>query len=296
MASAELKELKVQLHELVDKGYIRHSVSPEAPVLFVKKKDDTLRLYDLFDQLKGATVFSKIDLRSGYHQLKVKKTDVLLSGLVSASRVGVDSQKTEAIVNWERPMTITKSLKYIFDKKELNLRQRRWIELIKDYDCIIDYHPGKVNVVGDALSRKTRSTIVVIYTVRGMLIHKLHSAKAVLSVDQAGGLIASFQVGPTLVDDILREQLKDSDLHKLAEEVGKGLRMDYQLRADRVLLKEGRVCVTNTLTLKQAILKEAHSSAYAMHPGYTDSDFYTDVDSRKSTSGSFFTLNEGAIG
>ena len=48
-----------------------------------------------------------------------------------------------------------KSLKYIPTQKELNLRQRRWIELLKDYDCIIDYHPGKVNVVADALSRKT---------------------------------------------------------------------------------------------------------------------------------------------
>ncbi|XP_038894617.1 uncharacterized protein LOC120083126 [Benincasa hispida] len=114
--------------------------------------------------------------------------------------------------------------------KELNLRQRRWIELIKDYDCTIDYHPA-------------------------------------LSIGQSGGLLASFQVCPTLIEDILHEHLKDSDLQKLAEEVGKGLRTDDQLRADKVLLKEGRVCVPNNLALKQAILEEAHSSAYAMHPG-----------------------------
>jgi hypothetical protein len=45
-----------------------------------------------------------------------------------------------------------KSLKYLFTQKELNLRQRRWLELIKDYDCVISYHPGKANVVADALS------------------------------------------------------------------------------------------------------------------------------------------------
>ena len=51
-----------------------------------------------------------------------------------------------------------KSLKYLPSQRELNLRQRRWLELIKDYDCVIDYHPGKANVVADALSRKSVQT------------------------------------------------------------------------------------------------------------------------------------------
>ena len=98
MAPTKLKELKTQLQELLDKGFIRPSVSPwGSPVLFVKKKDGTLpmcinyrqinkvtvknkyslpRIEDLFDQLKGSSVFSKIDLRSGYYQLRVKEVDV----------------------------------------------------------------------------------------------------------------------------------------------------------------------------------------------------------------------------
>ena len=98
MAPMEFKELKLQLQELLEKGFIRPSVSPwGAPVLFVKKKDGTLRLCinyrqlnkltvnnkyllpridDLFDQLKCASIFSKIDLRSRYHQLRIKDVDV----------------------------------------------------------------------------------------------------------------------------------------------------------------------------------------------------------------------------
>ena len=98
MAPVELLELRVQLQELLDKGFIRPSTSPwGAPVLFVKKKDKTLRLCidyrqlnrvtiknryplpridDLFDQLRGARVYFKIDLRIGYHQLRVRDTDI----------------------------------------------------------------------------------------------------------------------------------------------------------------------------------------------------------------------------
>ena len=98
MAPVELQELRVQLQELLDKGFIRPSTSPwDALVLFAKKKDKTLRLCfdyrklnrvtiknryplpridDLFDQLRGARVYSKIELRTGYHHLRVREKDI----------------------------------------------------------------------------------------------------------------------------------------------------------------------------------------------------------------------------
>ncbi|GJT30115.1 putative nucleotidyltransferase, ribonuclease H [Tanacetum coccineum] len=405
MAPIELKELKDQLQELLERGFIRPSVSPwGAPVLFVKKKDGSMRLCidyrelnkitirnryplpridDLFDQLQGAKHFSKIDLRSGYHQLRVKEQDIsktafrtryghyeflvmpfgltnapavfmdlmnrvfhefldkfvivfiddilvfskskeeheehlrtvlqilrqeklyakfskcefwlskvaFLGHIVSAEGITMDPAKVEAITKWPRPTSVTevrsflglagyyrrfvegfsrlalpltklmrkgekfvwneereksfeelkqrlvsspiltlpsgsggfqiysdaskkglgcvlmqhgkviayasrqlkpyevnypthdlelaavvfalkiwrhylygescdiftdhKSLKYIFTQRELNMRQRRWLELLKDYDTNIQYHPGKANVVADALSRKS---------------------------------------------------------------------------------------------------------------------------------------------
>ena len=98
MAQVELQELKVQIQELLGKGFIRPSTSPwGTPVMFAKKKDKTLRLCidyrqlnrvtiknryplprinDLFDQLRGARVYSKIDLRTSYHQLRVREADI----------------------------------------------------------------------------------------------------------------------------------------------------------------------------------------------------------------------------
>ncbi|WMV30015.1 hypothetical protein MTR67_023400 [Solanum verrucosum] len=139
MAPTELRELKAQLQEILEKGFIQPSVSSwGAPVLFINKKDGTLkfcidyrqlykitiknkyplpRIDDLFDQLKSAKVFSKIDLRSGYHQLRVREKDIpkllleldevaFLGHVVSTEGVKVDPSKIQTVVEWRPPNSL----------------------------------------------------------------------------------------------------------------------------------------------------------------------------------------------
>ncbi|KAG8503548.1 hypothetical protein CXB51_001495 [Gossypium anomalum] len=151
MAPTELKELKAQLQELTDNGFAIPSYSPwGAPVLFVEKNDGSMRLCidyrqlnkvtiknkyplpridDLFDQLRGATVFSKIDLRSGYYQLRVKESDVpktafrtrevrFLGHIVSGDGIRVDPSKILAIFEWKPLKNVTeKDVKFEWMKK-----------------------------------------------------------------------------------------------------------------------------------------------------------------------------------
>ncbi|GJZ88448.1 putative reverse transcriptase domain-containing protein [Tanacetum coccineum] len=238
LAPSEMKELSEKLQELSDKGFIRPSSSPwEAPVLFVKNKEGSFRMCinyqelnkltvknryplpridDLFDQLQGSSIYSKIDLRSGYHQLSITlrqdfpKTDLtnsdkieheehlkvqFLGHVINSRGIHVDPAKIESIKDWASPKTPTeihqflglagyyrsapilalpegskyfvvycdasykglgsvlmqrekiwrtiylygtkctvftdhKSLQHILDQKELNMRQRRWLELL----------------------------------------------------------------------------------------------------------------------------------------------------------------------
>ena len=106
-----------------------------------------------------------------------------------------------------RIFTDYKSLQYIFTHKELNLRQRRWLELIKDYYYTIEYHPGKANVVADALSRRPKSSLSHMRSGYLPLLVDLRALGVILEVEDSAALLATFHVRPILVDRIQAGQL-----------------------------------------------------------------------------------------
>jgi hypothetical protein len=107
-----------------------------------------------------------------------------------------------------------KSLKYIFTQVDLNMRQRRWLELIKDYDLEVHYHPGKANVVADALSRKSQCNCMVMDSRINTLCDEL--SKMRIEVIPSGTL-TYISVEPTLLDQIIMAQLGDKGMQIIKE-------------------------------------------------------------------------------
>ena len=138
-----------------------------------------------------------------------------------------------------------KSLKYLPSQRELNLRQRRWMELIKDYDCVIDYHSGKANVVTDALSRKTMQT--------------LRTLNAHLSLTDDGTVVTELIVRPSLLNRVLEAQKKDEKISVIVSQIGNGKEIEFTVNEDGVLYYKDRVCVPDDNDLRKAILEEAHN-------------------------------------
>ncbi|WMV32692.1 hypothetical protein MTR67_026077 [Solanum verrucosum] len=218
MAPKELRELKAQIYQLLDKGFIRPSASPwGAPVLFAKRKDGSDK-------------------------------NVIAYAL--------------------------RQLKHVFTQKDLNLRQRRKMELLKDYDVTIQYHLGKANLVADVLSRKAMSMgslacLTVSKRPLAKEIQTLEPKFMQLCISERAGVLASFKVRATFIKEIKAKQFQDENLEELRKKTTIGKAQETTLDADGVLNFKGRICVPRVDDLIQKLLAESHGSRYSIQPGVT---------------------------
>jgi hypothetical protein len=159
-----------------------------------------------------------------------------------------------------------KSLKYIFTQADLNMRQRRWLELIKDYDLEVHYHPGKANVVVDALSRKAQCN----YVTKDSKIATLCDELRKLNIEVISpGTLNYISVEPTLHDQIVLAQIGDKGVQVIKEMLEQKVDKYKCFHQDSkgVLWFEDRLVVPKNPELRQKILDEAHLSKFSMHPG-----------------------------
>jgi hypothetical protein len=152
-----------------------------------------------------------------------------------------------------------KSLKYIFTQADLNMRQRRWLELIKDYDLEVHYHPGKANVVADALSHKAHCSCLSVKAFNETLCWEMR--KLNLEIVPQGDL--------NHLSVLAQQRSKGIGIIKQKLIQGEGKYKCFQMDPEGVLWFNERIVVPKDHKLRKQIMDEAHLSKFSMHPGST---------------------------
>nr|GFB30103.1 putative reverse transcriptase domain-containing protein [Tanacetum cinerariifolium] len=232
LAPSKMIELAEQLQKLSDKRFIRPSSSPWG----------ALGLGVVLMQNEKVIDYASWQLKT--HEKNYTTHDLELGAVVFALKMWRHYlYRTRCTV-----FTNHKSLQHILDQKELNMRQQRWLKLLSDYDCDIRYHPGKANVVADALSKKEGS---IPLRVRALVMTMgLNLPKKILEAQT--------------------EALKPENLN--AEDVRGMLRKELPKEklepcADRTLCLNNRSWVPCFGDLRNLIMHESHKSKYSIHPG-----------------------------
>ena len=157
-----------------------------------------------------------------------------------------------------------KSLKYIFTQPDLNMRQRRWLELIKDYELEVHYHPGKANVVADALSRKVHCN--------NLIFEPLDSSnESVISEPSLhimpAPVIHNLAIHSTLREEIIDAQKRDRGMHFIRQNIADGKANCFRQDDNGAIWFNNRLVIPRDFNLRRKILDEAHQSKYSIHPG-----------------------------
>ncbi|WMV49813.1 hypothetical protein MTR67_043198 [Solanum verrucosum] len=223
MAPVELRELKAQIQELLDKGYIRPSASPcGAPVLFVKKE-------------YGASIFSKIDLRSGYHQLKIRLGDV--------------------------------------PKMEFRTRYKYYEFLVISFG--LTNAPTTFMSLMNGVLQPLLDSLVIVFIDDILVYSKISNEGVMVDpqkIEAASqkkvGVLASIEVRATFIEEIKAKQFEDENLNELKRKTVIGKAQETTLDVESVLSFKGRICVPRVDDLIHKLLTESHGSRYSIHPGF----------------------------
>jgi hypothetical protein len=154
-----------------------------------------------------------------------------------------------------------KSLKYIFTQADLNMRQRRWLELIKDYDPEVHYHPGKANVVADALSRKAYCHCLSIGIFSETLYYQMRNLNLEIIPQGSLNLIS---IESTLQDRVIMSQLHDEGIKIIKRKLSQGAAKYRCFHTDHqgTLWFNNRIVVPKNHQLRKQILDEAQLSNF----------------------------------
>jgi len=148
------------------------------------------------------------------------------------------------------------------------MRQRRWIEFLKDYDFELLYHPGKVNVVVDALSRKTVHVAhLMIKEIE--LLESFRDMKLQFELEPEFIRCSTLVISSDFLSLIKEKQAQDASLQRVKELLGSDQAKEFALGSDGVLRFRGRVCVPDDVDLRRLVLEEGHKSRFSLHPGMT---------------------------
>jgi hypothetical protein len=156
-----------------------------------------------------------------------------------------------------------KRLQYIFTQSELNMRHRRWLELIKDYELEIHYHTCKANVVADALSRKSKVNMMVTRLMPYELAKKLNRLSLGFLNSTQG---VTVELEPTLERDNKDGLKNDEKINEIQQLILDGIGKDFREDAEGVVWFKDRLCVPNIKSIRELILKDSHERDYSIHP------------------------------
>jgi hypothetical protein len=168
-----------------------------------------------------------------------------------------------------------KSLKNIFTQPYLNLRQWRWLELIKDYDLGINYHPSKANVVVDALSGRSHLNMLATRELLAEFCKEFEK----LNLGWVSNTEAiTMEVDSMLEQDIWKGELEDAKIQEIKEQIKEDKAPEFSVDEKGMLWYKKRLYVPKVKEMRELILREAHDSTYSIHPGSTK--MYHDLRSR----------------